>query len=385
MYYVEKTKGINFIKQFDFPMFISILALATIGIIVLMSALGIQPGAVSETPNAMAIWLKQFGCMIVGLIIAIILCSIDYKDFKTLGIVLYIVSIVLLILVLFIGEEANGATSWLVVPVIGQFQPSELAKVAFIVVIPVFLERLKEGQDKTRNTIKLLGYFFALVFLILLQRDVGTTMVIVFSFVVMLFVFGVPYKYFLWAFGAFAASTPLIWIFVLPKYKHIKDRIMTFINPEMDLLGKGLQVHRSKMTIGSGQIFGHGLFQGLQTQNSVPYKQNDFIFSVVGEELGFIGCMIVLCLIFFILFRGLYIARNSRDEYGTFMVVGAVAIFAFHFIENIGMSIGVLPVTGIPLPFMSQGGTALITNFMSAGIILSVSMRRKRNIFNNSQ
>ena len=149
------------------------------------------------------------------------------------------------------------------------------------------------------------------------------------------------------------------------------------------------------MTIGSGQLFGKGLFHGLQTQNSssvirssnfnVPEKQNDFIFSVIGEELGFIGSIAVLLLIFFILFRCLYIARNSRDEYGSFMVIGITAIFAFHFIENIGMCIGVLPVTGIPLPFISQGGSSLVTNYISVGILLSVSMRRKRTIFNSSQ
>jgi rod shape determining protein RodA len=135
------------------------------------------------------------------------------------------------------------------------------------------------------------------------------------------------------------------------------------------------------------------LFHGLQTQNStsaissfnVPEKQNDFIFSVIGEELGFIGSMLLMAIILFILFRCLYIAKNSRDHYGSFMVIGVTSIFAFHFIENIGMCIGVLPVTGIPLPFVSQGGSSLVANFMCAGLLLSVSMRRKRAIFNSSQ
>ncbi|NTV89458.1 MAG: rod shape-determining protein RodA [Clostridiales bacterium] len=385
MYYVEKTKGVNFIKQFDFPLFTAILMLSVIGIIVLMSALNIDPNNIQANHNAMSSWIKQLVCLIAGIIISIILCTIDYKDFKTLGIAIYIISVFLLILVLLKGEDIHGSRSWLILPVIGQFQPSELAKVAFVVVIPVFFERIKEGQDKAKNILKLIVYFVIIVLLILMQRDVGTTTVVVFAFLVMLFVFGVPYKYFLIAIGAFGASTPLIWMLVLPKYPHIKARILTFLNPEMDLLGDGLQVHRSKMTIGSGQMFGNGLFNGNQTQYRVPFKQNDFIFSVVGEELGFIGCMVVIALIFFILFRSLYIARNSRDDYGTYMVVGITAIFAFHFIENIGMSIGVLPVTGIPLPFMSQGGSALLTNYFSVGILLSVSMRRQRAIFNSSQ
>ena len=389
MYFVEKTKGTNFIKQFDYPLFIAVFILSLIGITVLMSA-------VRGMPNWESVWFKQLVCLVIGLILAFITCTIDYKDFKTLGIVLYIFSIILLVLVLFIGVEKNGSTSWMDLPFIGRFQPSELAKVAFVVVIPVFFERLKEGQQVNKNVLKLLVYTIIPIILVLKQPDVGTALVFIFAFVIMLFIYGVPYKYFFIAIGSFLASAPFLWLFILPNYfPHIKGRVTSFLFPETDLLGKGLQVYRSKMTIGSGQLFGKGLFHGLQTQNSssvirssnfnVPEKQNDFIFSVIGEELGFIGSIAILLIIFFILFRCLYIARNSRDEYGSFMVIGITAIFAFHFIENIGMCIGVLPVTGIPLPFISQGGSSLVTNYISVGILLSISMRRKRAIFNSSQ
>lgn len=386
MYFVEKTKDTNFIKQFDFPFFIAVLILSIIGILVLMSA-------IQGMPSWQSTWLKQVLCLVIGIILALTISTLDYKDFKTLGILIYMVSMAMLVLVLLTGEEVNGSKSWLSMPVIGRFQPSELAKVAFVLVIPMFFERIKEGIHVRKNLIKVVIYAAAPVILVFLQRDVGTALVFVFSFVVMLFVFGVPYRYFFIAIGTFAVSAPFLWLFILPD--HIKGRIQTFLNPELDLQGKGLQVYRSKMTIGSGQLFGKGLFHGLQTQNSgpviqsssfkVPFKQNDFIFSVVGEELGFIGSAIVIALIIFILFRCLYIAANSRDDYGAFIVSAIAAIFAFHFIENIGMCIGVLPVTGIPLPFMSQGGSALITNYMSVGVLLSVSMRRKRTIFNSSQ
>ena len=386
MYFVEKTKGTNFIKQFDFPLFAAVLILSLIGIVVLLSA-------IQGESSWKSVWFKQAACLVIGLVLAFIISALDYKDFKTLGILLYMASISMLVLVLIAGKTENGSTSWLIVPVIGSFQPSELAKVAFVVVIPMFFERIKEGTNVSKNLIKLIFYAAVPIVLVFLQRDVGTALVFIFSFIVMLFIFGIPYRYFFIAIGAFAASAPFLWLFALPP--HIKSRILTFLNPELDLQNKGLQVYRSKMTIGSGQLFGKGLFHGLQTQNSspviqssnfkVPYKQNDFIFSVIGEELGFAGSMIVIALIIFILFRCLYIARNSRDEYGTFMVVAIAAMFAFHFIENIGMCIGVLPVTGIPLPFVSQGGSALVTNFMSVGVLLSVSMRRKRTIFNNSQ
>ncbi|NJD02096.1 MAG: rod shape-determining protein RodA [Ruminiclostridium sp.] len=386
MYFVEKTKGTNFIKQFDFPLFAAVFILSLMGIVVLMSA-------IQGLTSWKEAWFKQAVCLVIGIILAFVISTLDYKDFKTLGILLYVASIAMLILVLIVGKTEKGSTSWLIVPLIGSFQPSELAKVAFVLFIPMFFERIKEGTNVRKNLIKLIFYAALPIALVFLQKDVGTALVFVFAFVVMLFIYGIPYRYFFIAVGALAASAPFLWLFVLPL--HIKSRIQTFLNPELDLKDTGLQVYRSKMTIGSGQLFGKGLFHGLQTQNSsqviqssnfkVPLKQNDFIFSVIGEEFCFVGSMIIIALIIFILFRCLYIARNSRDEYGSFIVVGIAAMFAFHFIENIGMNIGVLPVTGIPLPFISQGGSALVTNFMSVGILLSVSMRRKRTIFNSSQ
>ncbi len=385
MYFVEKTKGINYAKQFDYPLFAAVLFLSGIGLVTLKSAIG-DPGITST-------WLKQLICLCIGVVLSLMISVIDYKDFKTLGIALYIGSMLLLVLVLAVGVERNGSQSWLVLPLVGQFQPSELAKVAFAVVVPIFLERLKDGKDIGKNTIKLLIYSMLPIGLILLQPDVGTATVFIFSLIVVLFIYGIPYRYFLIAAGAFAAAAPIMWFFILPmdSFRHIRDRIMTFVFPETDLLGKGLQVYRSKMTIGSGQLFGKGFFHGIQTQNSssvssfnVPEKQTDFIFSVIGEELGFVGSIVVIALIFFILFRCIYIAMNSRDAYGSYMVIFIASMLGFHFIENIGMCIGVLPVTGIPLPFVSQGGSSLVTNFLNIGVLLSVSMRRKKAIFNSS-
>ena len=206
MYFVEKTKGTNFIKQFDYPLFIAVFILSLIGITVLMSA-------VRGMPDGSRYWFKQLVCLVIGLILAFITSTIDYKDFKTLGIVLYIFSIILLVLVLFFGVEKNGSTSWLDLPFIGQFQPSELAKVAFVVVIPVFFERLKEGQQVKKNVLKLLIYTIFPIALVLKQPDVGTALVFIFAFIVMLFIYGIPYKYFFIAIGSFLASAPFLWLF----------------------------------------------------------------------------------------------------------------------------------------------------------------------------
>lgn len=375
----------NYLRKFDYPLLIAVLILSAIGILALRSA----------TLAAPSLWIKQLMFLGVGIILAIIISFIDYKDFKTLGAVLYVVCIVLLVLVLVKGITVSGSKSWLKLPVIGRFQPSEIAKIATLLAVSIFFERLKEGIDIRKNSIKLIIYMMLPLLLILMQKDTGTSMVFMFTYMVMLLIYGIKYKYFLIAGGSFIASAPLLWFFVLRAYQ--KDRIISFLFPGSDAQDKTLQVDRSKMTIGSGQLFGKGLYHGLQTQNSsmgvdsqnymfktVPEKHTDFIFAVVGEELGFIGCMVVIALILFILFRCIHIAKNSRDQYGAFLVIGISAVFAFHFIENISMCIGVLPVTGIPLPFMSQGGTSLISNYISVGILLSVSMRRKRTIFNSA-
>lgn len=391
MYFVEKTKGTSFVKHFDYALFAAVLMLSLIGILALRSA-------TLSMPNGMETWFKQLACLGIGIILAMVTSTIDYKDFKTIGTVAYVGSVLLLVFTLFAGEGSDtwGSDSWLRLPVLGRFQPSELAKIAFIIVTAMFFERLKEGQDVRKNAVKLMVYAGIPIGLILLQPDAGTGMVYMFTFAVMLFIYGIKYRYFLIAFGTFVASAPFLWLFALKDYQ--KDRIKGLLFPGSDPLHRTLQVDKSKMTIGSGQIFGKGLYHGVQTQTSgmqvkpksylfesVPAKHTDFIFSVIGEELGFVGTMAVLVLVFFLLLRCLHIARNSRDEFGTFLVLGVTAVLAFHYIENIGMCIGVLPVTGIPLPFMSQGGTALISNYISVGVLLSVSMRRKRTIFNSSQ
>jgi rod shape determining protein RodA len=275
-----------------------------------------------------------------------------------------------------------GSRSWISIKGIS-YQPSELAKVAFVMVASIFLERISEGQRKG-NIVKLAVYSSIIIGLVVAQKDFGTSAVFMFMFFVMLYICKLPYKLIFGMIGAVLAALPFFWFFVFNDAR--KSRIISFIYPELDPLGSGYNVLRSKYAIGSGQITGKGLFEGVQTQNSVvPVKESDFIFSVVGEELGFVGACAVVLLIFFILLRCIYIAKNSRDLYGSFLVTGVTSMLAFHAFENIGMSIGLMPVTGIPLPFVSAGGTAVTTYYMAIGVVLSVSLRRKRVLFNNSQ
>lgn len=374
MYFVEKTKGINFLKRFDYILFFAVILITLIGIVAVRSATLTMTGS-------RRMMITQLAGITIGIIAALIMSRIDYKDFKTLGVLYYIGCIGLLVLVLFIGTgEDLGSRSWLKVGPV-TIQPSEFAKIGFILVISIFLERIRDGNYTAKDVIKLLLYTVIPIGLVIAQHDFGTTLVYIFIFFVMVFIAGVPYKYILGLGGAFTASLPFLWFFVLNENR--RNRIRVFLNPEMDPLKAGYNTIKSKIAIGSGQIYGQGLFQGIQTQSKgVPVRESDFIFTVIGEELGFIGAVAVIVLIFFIILRCIFIARNARDNYGAFMVSGVVAMLAFHSFENIGMTMGLLPVTGVPLPFVSHGATSIISNYLAIGIVLSVSIRRKKTIFN---
>lgn len=385
MYTIEKTRGTSSFKNFDYFVFIAVIFITAFGLIALYSATGIHQDN-AKLPKLHPMVYKQIVAVAIGLIISLIISSLDYKDFKTLGAILYVASILLLILVLFIGTgtEKWNAKSWINIPLAGSMQPSELAKIAFIVIIAIFFERIKEGQMNSKDIIKLLILIGLPICLVLKQPDTGTAMVFMFILLIMMFICGLPYKYVVTGIIAFVLSLPLLWFFILKPFQ--KFRILVYLNPELDKNGRGFQVYRSKLTIGSGRIYGEGLGYGVQNRsNSVPIKESDFILTVIGQEFGLIGTMILLVLVFFLLIRCLYIASKARDSYGSFLVLGVTAMFAFHYFENISMCIGVLPVTGIPLPFISQGGSAMVTNYMAIGIVLSVSMRRKRTIFNSNQ
>lgn len=325
--------------------------------------------------------IVHIGCLVVGAMMAVAISFLDYKNFKIPGILFYLFTIALLVLVLFKGTgEELGSRNRLVFMGF-TFQPSELAKISIVVVGSIFLKRIYNGEKKkTANIVKFIIYSSIPVLLILAQKDFGVVAVFICAIFIMTFFCGLRYKHILMMLGTGILTAPFVWFFLLNDNR--RNRIRVFLNPELDPLDAGWNVIRSKMAVGSGKIFGKGLFKGIQTQNSmVPVKESDFIFSVVGEELGFVGAVIILLLVFFILARFLIIAKNARDTYGTFLVIGLGSFFAVNFIENIGMSIGLLPVTGIPLPFISVGGSAMLTNMLSIGIILSVSARRNKGRF----
>jgi len=375
MYFVEKSKPANPYKRFDYLLFSLVMLLAAIGLVVFSSAVKDRPSLLKP----------QILALIMGIALCLILSAIDYKDLKVLSLFIFFGAMGLMVLVLFFGKgEDLGNKNWINIAGMS-VQPSEYAKIAYIILASVFLERIKDSQEKNKSDIiKFLAYTCVAIGFVLLQKDLGTAMVFAFIFFLFIYMAGIPYRYIFILLGAAGLSLPFIWVYVLNDKR--KDRILTFISPERDPQGGGYNVIKSKLAIGSGQLFGQGYGSGLQTQSgSVPVNESDFIFSVVGEELGFIGGCIIILLGLVILLRIIYISKNSSDTYGSFLCVGVAGMMGFNFIENIGMSIGLLPVTGLPLPFVSQGGTAMLANFTAVGIVLSVSLRRKRGNFNSSQ
>ncbi|MFA5522996.1 MAG: FtsW/RodA/SpoVE family cell cycle protein, partial [Tissierellales bacterium] len=251
----------------------------------------------------------------------------------------------------------------------------EFVKIGVIISLAKFIEKNHEKLNELFTLIKVLIFAFIPVVLIMLQPDFGTAIVFVFFIFVMLFVAGLDWKYMLITAVAGIASLPIIW-FSLDKYQ--KNRIFDFLDPSRDAMGSGYQVIQSKIAIGSGQIFGMGLYNGNQTQfGFLPEKHTDFIFSVIGEELGLIGGLALILLYFLLLIRLIKIAKNSTDKYGSIMVIGIAAMLTFHILENVGMTMGLMPVTGIPLPFISHGGTFLLSNMICIGLALSVGMKRE--------
>lgn len=317
--------------------------------------------------------------IVLGLIVMLVISKIDYEYYSDFSFLIYIVCILMLVAVLGFGTglESTGSKSWIRFGPVG-VQPSEFVKLGFILTFSKHLSRV-DDVNRPKNIIFLSLHLMLLVGLIMLQPDFGTTMVFICIFVGMMFLAGIGRKYIIGAIISVLVLVPLAWFFFLKPYQ--KDRILVFLNPESDPLGAGYHVIQSKIAIGSGGIFGKGLFKGTQTQLDIlPVKHTDFIFAVIGEELGLVGAVLCLLLLFTLVLRCIYIAVKSKDKFGRYIATGVAFMFMAHLFENIGMCVGLMPVTGIPLPFFSYGGSSIVTNLIAIGLVQSV-YRKGRKMF----
>ncbi len=365
---MKKNKLLNR-NEFDFVLVCITAICILFGCIIINSAV--------KSYGANSYVLIQLVAALVGGFVMLIIASSDYERVGSYIKLIYILSILALVAVLLLGtgRESTGSKSWIRFGPIG-IQPSEFVKIGFIVSFSKLCSKYGRDINKPKNILKLVIYTGVLLGLIMLQPDFGTTMVFIVIFCGIIFTAGISYKYIIGTALAIIAAIPVAWNFVLQEYQ--KNRIRVFFNPESDPLGSGYHVMQSKITIGSGGFFGKGLGQGTQTQLEIlPVKHTDFIYSVVGEELGIIGCLLVAGLLFALVFRCIHNAKNAKNAYGSYICIGVACMFLAHIFENIGMCIGLMPVTGIPLPFFSYGGSSVVTNLMAIGLVLSV--RRKQN------
>jgi rod shape determining protein RodA len=304
------------------------------------------------------------------------LSRFDYEQFRNMIKPIYIFAVCILILVLLFGVTGDwGARSWIRFGAIG-VQPSEIAKICFIVTFSHHLAKVEKNVNKPMVLLGLILHIAVLIGLILLEPDVGSALVFIFMFICLLFTAKISWKYILPVGAAGLASLPLIYKYVLSEYQ--QERILVFMNPERDPLNRGYNVIQSKIAVGSGQLWGKGFLHGTQNQMGyLPTKSTDFIFSVISEEWGFIGAAILVIALFALIYRCFKIASKADNSYGRFICVGVAAMFLFHTFENIGMCIGLMPVTGIPLPLVSYGGTSMLTNLIALGLVLSVNYHNK--------
>lgn len=344
------------------------LALAAIGLATIHSAS--SELAVDYLPRQ-AMWV------VVGLMALAVVFSFDYHRLVDLAPLFYAVSLVLLVLVLFIGKEAGGARSWLA---IGPFsgQPSELAKLATALLLARQLADAYRPYLNLREIASAAGIVLVPMVLVALERDLGGAAMFVPMLAGVLLVAGVRLRWLVIAALLGLVFAAGLWTFAMKDYQ--KARVASFLAPEADPLGAGYQVRQSKIAVGSGQWSGRGYGQGTQSQlRFLPERHTDFIMAVLAEEWGFLGAATVLVLYGFYFFSGATIAMRSRDRAGILLVVGLLSIFSFHALYNTAMVVGLLPITGIPLPFLSYGGSFTLVNFIATGLILNVDQRRYVN------
>lgn len=376
---------LRFLRNMDWVLLAAVLALGTLGLFVVASATRGQFGVQSS-----AYVLKQAAGLLLGLAGLVFVLLFDYAEFERLYRFLYIANIALLSLVFvpFLGKEVNGTRGWLDLGVI-LVQPSEIAKVLVILTLATLLARQEGSLGSFWHLLLAGGHIAPTLGLILLQPDLGTALVLLAIAATMLYMAGMSG----WRLGILAllgagivagvvVATAVYGINIPGVSRYQIDRILCWLEPERDVRNACYNVIQARIAIASGGLPGLGLFRGTQTQlGYVPESHTDFIFTAVAEELGFIGAAVVLLLFLLLLWRVLNAAIHAKDRYGVLLVTGVGAMIGFHVLENAGMAVGLMPVTGIPLPLISYGPTSAVANLIAVGLVLNVHMRRQTLLF----
>lgn len=353
----------------DWILFATMLVLAILGLVMIYSATRAE-GSVSME--------RQMIFVAAGIVVYLLASLIDYREYRHLTPYLFGLTLVLLVAVFFFPER-NGARRWIDLPFF-DLQPAEFAKVIVVLAVASILAPHTKDDDRRDLSWGKLGLVLAVVavpaVLIYQQPDLGTMLVFVFVMMAMLFAGGGSWRQLITlVVSGVAAVVYLLQTDRIAEYQ--LDRIKVLVDPTIDPLGIGYNLQQSKLAIGSGQLFGRGLFEGAQTNfQYVPEQETDFIFTAVAEQLGFVGALVVLGAFLILMWRILVVASNARDRFGALIAIGIGAMFMFHIFINIGMTMGITPVTGLPLPFLSLGGSSFLSLAFALGIINSIWLRR---------
>lgn len=352
-------------REIDYGMIFTVILIVLFGILNIYIAIG--------SHNAE----KQFVWLILSLIAMYIVLTIDYNVIENYVVIFYWANIALLLLTNFvIGTEVNGARAWIVLGPV-QFQPSELAKIAMIFMVGKKLQDFDGKINNLKNFCIIAMYIALTALCIVIQRDMGMLMVVFFIALGIVFCAGLDWRVIVGGLFGVAVSISLVWNSGLIK-PYQKGRLISFLNPEADPTGDGMQVTRALIGIGSGGIFGKGISEKGYSDVFVPENHTDMIFTVLAEHWGLIGGVLLLLLYSTLIFKMIKIAKESKDIFGSVICVGIASYFIFAIVQNIGMNIAMLPVTGITLPLVSYGGSSLLTTIASIGLVLNVGMRKKK-------
>jgi rod shape determining protein RodA len=370
------------LRRFDWLLNIAVLALSVLGSLLVWAAT--RPFLLDQHLDPASFLKKNLLNLAIGLVLGGVVAMLDYRLLRAYAPILYVASCVGLLIVLSpVGDTVNGSHSRIVLGGGFQVQPSEFAKVGLVVLLAMILGEPREGElssdsgPQPRDVLLALGLVALPMGLTMLQPDLGTTMVFCAAILGVLIVAGVRKLYLVLLVGGGAAAAGLAVLLGLLKPYQLA-RFTSFLNPAADPRGTGYNSQQARIAVGSGGIFGKGLFHGEQTGGHfVPEQQTDFIFTVAGEELGFLGAALIIILIGIVLWRGLRIATQAADQFGTLVATGVVCWLAFQAFENIGMCLGIMPITGVPLPFVSYGGTATFANMIGIGLLQAVHLRHR--------
>lgn len=366
----------RYFRNFNWPLAVSALLISFIGIVCIRSA-GLH------TPDARGEFGKQILYLALGVPVMIGLSFVDYRSWQRWAPALYAINLVLLLFILRGGHSALGAQRWISLGPLGTFQPSEPAKLVIAISLAAVLCR--GTYANLQDLWKPLLTVAIPALLVLKQPDLGTSLVLLAILTVELF-FGLPK---LGDFGIYALGVLVVAAGALGTNAVLKPfqraRLFVFVNPRADPQGAGYNLNQSKIAVGNGEWFGRGLYHGTQTQlNFVPEHSRDFIFTVLAEEWGFAGALTLLLLYAAVLYGGIRTMLAARDRFGFLLAAGLVGMLFFHVLINLGMTVGIMPITGIPLPLMSYGGSAMLTDFAAIGILMNVYSQRDRGVLGNA-